>query len=138
MKAWTSAERWQLEKNPNVLKVTEKNVAYRPDFKVRAVACYERGESIEEFFAKEGLPLELFPSDYARLCVKRWRKKSDRSGASSLREDRRGKGARGRPRKDGLDSYSIEDLKTIINFQAEFIEELKKMKALARRKSRKD
>lgn len=138
MNEWELAERWKLEKNPNVLKVTKKNVAYRPEFKQKAVACYENGGSVEEFFANAGIPLELFPADYARLCVKRWRKKKGDSGAASLKVDERGKSSRGRPRKDGLDSYSVEDLKAIINFQAEFIEELKKMKALAKKKSRKD
>jgi transposase len=138
MTEWTSAERRQLESNPNVSRVTKKNVAYCPEFKMKAIACYERGDSVEEFFIKAGIPLEFFPADYARLCVKRWRRKKNNSGISSLKSDGRGRDSRGRPRKDGLDSYSVEDLKAIINFQADFIEELKKMKALARKRSRKD
>lgn len=138
MSEWDLAEKWKLEKNPNVLRVTAKNVAYKPEFKLKAVACFESGGSVEDFFAEAGIPLELFAADYARLCVKRWRKKIDDDGTGSIKNDQRGKNSRGRPRKDGLDSYSVEDLKAIINFQAEFIEELKKMKALAKKKSRKD
>lgn len=138
MKEWTEAEKAQLEGNSNVKKVTDKSVAYTAEFKIKAVASFECGESADDFFSRAGIPLELFPQDYARACVKRWRIKRDAGGDAAFREETRGKGSRGRPKKEGLDGYSVDELKAIINFQADFIEELKKLKALAQKKSRKD
>lgn len=138
MKEWSKAERLRLEQNSNVRKVTNKSVAYTAEFKTRAIASFGKGEAADDFFTRAGIPLELFPQDYARSCVKRWRIKFDAEGSAAFEKDSRGKNSRGRPKEEGLDGYSVDELKAIINFQADFIEELKKLKALAQKKSRKD
>jgi transposase-like protein len=116
-----------------VLKITDKQVVFSPAFKLRAVAEHKKGKSPEEIFSQVGINPAWLSKDYCAHCLKRWRKKVRESGEESLLKD-----TRGRPRKnksvDDLDSYTKEELKDVIRLQELFIENLKKQKALSKRK----
>lgn len=116
-----------------VLKITEKHVVFSPAFKLKAIAEHEQGKPPEEIFSEVGINPAWFPKNYCGHCLKRWRKKSREDGEESLLKDKRG-----RPRKvksvDDLDTYTKEELKDVIRLQELFIENLKKQKALSKKK----
>jgi transposase-like protein len=100
--------RKKLEKNPNILKVTAKNVAYTPSFKARAVAKYAAGESYEDIFAEADIDLSLFEDDYARKSVDRWRKTIEKSGVEGFKVENRGRNSSGRPKGKKFKSLEAE------------------------------
>jgi hypothetical protein len=116
-----------------VLKITDKHVTFSPAFKLRAISEHAKGKAPEEIFLGAGVNPEWFPKDYCQHCLKRWRKKAKNKGEASLLNDERG-----RPKKvksiDDLDDYTKEELKDVIRLQELFIENLKKQKALAKKK----
>lgn len=100
--------RKKLEKNPNILKVTAKNVAYTPSFKAKAVAKYSAGESYADIFAEADIDLSLFKDDYARKSVDRWRKSLEKSGVQGFKVENRGRKATGRPKGKKFKSLDAE------------------------------
>ena len=126
--------RKRLESNSNVLKVANKSITYTSNFKEDALLLHENGFSADQIFINAGIPLEEFPKGYARYCIKRWKKKVNDSGVGSLSSDGRGKNATGRPKGEGLDDLTREELIAIIEIQREVLEERKKRRALAKKK----
>lgn len=137
MQLLTSAQRRKLEKNPNVKKVTTKSVEYTGQFKIKAVEQYLEGKSPESIFSAAKLPAKYFPRDYFRYCLKRWKKKYEEQGPASLFEDGRGSGSTGRPKSENLEELSYDELMAIVEIQREVIAELKKRRALAKKRSSK-
>lgn len=134
MQSLTETQRRKLEKNPNVKRVTAKSVEYTGKFKVEAVEQYLEGRSPEAIFSAAKLPAEYFPQDYFRYCLKRWKKKYEEQGAESLFEDGRGRMATGRPKSETLEDLSYDELMSLVEIQREVIAELKKRRALAKKK----
>lgn len=134
MNDWSENQQKSLLKNKNIEKVTEKHVVFTAAFKMKAIQKFHEGEAPDEIFRKAGVNLKWFKRDYARNCLKRWKKNYEELGEASFKVDHRGKGATGRPRKQNLDELTYEELKTIIEIQKGVIEELKKKKALAKSK----
>lgn len=80
-KSFTEQEIQMLEKNPNVLRVTGKNISYSPLSKVAAVQAYQEGQTPMEIFLQAGFYIEMIGRDmpknacfdgekYMRLLVK--------------------------------------------------------------------
>lgn len=125
-----------LLKNRYVERVTEKQIIYKSDFKVAAVEQYQRGIAPSEILEGAGIPLRYFRSQYARDLLRDWLDKTRSQGIDSLKTSMRGKSAsasRGRPRKH-FSKMTYTDLEALVEVQARIIEDLKKKRALAKKK----
>lgn len=121
-----------LLKNPNVVKVTTSHVVYTAKFKVQCVKRGFAGVPGERIFEEAGIPIQFFKKNYTKYCLKRWRKKYQEEGVKSFDQERRG--APSVP-KLGID-LTYEELLAVVKIQREVIEELKKRKALVKKKSK--
>lgn len=127
-------QRRKLLENPNVKKITEKHVVFTSKFKIKSVESYFKGFSAADIFTNEGINLSFFKSRYAESCLKKWKKKYSEEGKESFRVESRGSSTIGRPKKQDLDKLTYEELQAIVEIQREVIEELKKKRALAKKK----
>jgi len=134
MNELTDYQRRRLLENPNVEKLTEKSVNFTSKFKIQAVKKYLKGHNPDDIFKEAHIPIQFFKDEYSRYCIKRWTKKYQEQGASSLKEDKRGVGSTGRPKEENLEELSYDELLAIIEIQKGVIKELKKKKALAKKK----
>lgn len=125
MGSFSDSDRKDLEDNPNVLKVTASNVSYTPKFKALAVKLAIKGKSPREIFMEAGINLELFGKEYAKSCIKKWRKIIETFGEVGLKEERRGSKATGRPK--GQKFKSVEEELAWLRAENDF---LKKLRAL--------
>lgn len=127
-------QRRKLLENPNVEEITEKHIHFTPDFKIKAVQLNLKGVSPEEIFQTHGLDLSLFTDRYADYAIKRWRKKYKDEGKTSLSTPQTGTKTLGRPKKDRPEDYTKEELWKLLHLQRDMIIEIKKQKALAKKK----
>lgn len=135
MKKLTKQQRHEFEKNPNVLKTTTSHVVFKPEFKLIAAKLYEEGVSPKEVFARYGLDFNFLNEWYFSSNLKRWRNLSrNKNGDDAFTIERRGKKTTGRPKKINVKDLSKSDLEALVNIQGRIIDELKKRKALARKK----
>jgi len=134
MQELTDFQRRKLLKNPNVEKITEKHVVYAAEFKVKAVQSYLNGLSPNEIFTNAGINLSFFKAHYTQSYLKKWKKKFLENGKASFFVEKRGSGQGGRPKKENLDELTYEELQAIIEIQKGVIEELKKKRALAKKR----
>jgi transposase-like protein len=132
MGPFSESDRNSLESNPAVLKVTETNVSYKPNFKIKAVEEYLRGIPPKKIFSKAGIDLSLFNPDYAKKTLHRWRKIYDKSGKKGLESDGRGSKASGRPK--AIKFKTLEEENAYLRAEIDF---LKKLHALARKDEKK-
>ena len=135
MQSFTPKQRSKLLANRNVQDVTEKTISFLPEFKIKSVLQYLEGISPDQIFENAGFPLEFFKGDYFRQCIKRWVKKYKEEGEDSLRVDERGKGSTGRPREERLEDLTYDELLALVEIQKEALNELRKQKALEKKKS---
>ncbi len=132
------SQRARLLNNSNVRSISAKYISFTAAFKLKAVKLFRSGSRPDDIFKDAGIPIELFRPDYCRLCIKKWLKKIDNEGAGSLKVDLRGKNAgasSGRPKNENLEALTYEELLSLVEIQKGVIEELKKKKALAKKKS---
>ena len=135
MQAFTKYQREVLLRNSNILKITKNHVVYSPEFKIKAVESYHAGVPAKEIFIRAGINLEFFKDEHANHCIKRWKKKYKERGKDALKKEDRGRTKsinKGRSKK--LVNLTQDELIAVVEIQREIIEELKKMKALARKK----
>lgn len=125
MSSFTPKDRKDLENNPNVLKVTASNVAYTPEFKANALKLRLEGKNPSEIFRDAGINVALFGEDYAKKCIQRWEKMSNKEGG--LKEDRRGSKATGRPK--GLRFKSVEEEIAYLRAENDFLKKLHALEA---------
>lgn len=116
----------RLLKNKHVEKITKSHVVFTSEFKRLAVEATFKGQAIEDFFTQEGIQLNYFKKEYAKNCLKRWRKKYLEEGREALAKDKRGKGSTGRPSIKGM---SYEELAEIVRIQQLQIDLAKKLRA---------
>jgi hypothetical protein len=121
----------ELENNPHVKQVSDRSIAYHPDFKVKAIKENQAGKSPTQIFIEHGFELEMIGSDKPKGCLKRWRKTFEQYGEDGFYTERRGKGSPGRPKSK---EHSQED--QLKNLEAE-LEFLKKLDELERQASKK-
>ena len=135
MQELSDYQRKELLKNPHVEKITDKHVVYTSKFKIKAVESYFDGKSPNRIFEDAGIKIHYFKPNYPQLCIKKWKKKYLEKGKESFDIELRGSSKVGRPKKENLDELTYEELRAVIDIQREVIEELKKRKALVKKKS---
>ncbi|WP_318506702.1 IS3 family transposase [Bacillus sp. T3] len=96
----------ELEKNPNVVSVSERSISYSPEFKVKAVTDYKSGKTPSQIFIEHGFDLNMIGKDQPKRCLRRWRDSYKRFGEDGFLTERRGKGSTGRPSSKHL---SVEE-----------------------------
>jgi transposase len=123
----------ELEKNPNVLRVSERAISYNSDFKVKAVMEYKSGKIPSQIFIENGFNLEVIGKNQPKRCLQRWRETYEKSGELGLRSERRGKASSGRPSSKEL---SVEEKLKKAEAKIKFLEAendfLKKLEELER------
>lgn len=134
MQSFSPKQRSKLLANRNVQDVTEKTISFLPEFKIKSVHQYLDGLSPDQIFENAGLPLDYFKEGFARNCIKRWLKKFKEEGEDSLRIDERGKGSTGRPKEERLEDLSYDELLALVEIQKGALDELRKQRALAKKK----
>jgi transposase len=87
----------ELEKNPNVLSVSERSISYSPEFKHRAVEEYNSGKTPSQIFIENSFDLAVIGKDQPKRCLRRWRVTFEKYGEEGFLTERRGKGSTGRP-----------------------------------------
>ncbi|MEH7124376.1 IS3 family transposase [Bacillus sp. JJ1773] len=95
-----------LVNNPNVDHVSERSIAYKPEFKTMAVKENLEGKSPSQIFIEHGFDLKVIGAEKPKQCLKRWRKTYKEFGEDGFTTERRGKGSTGRPSSKSL---SLED-----------------------------
>jgi hypothetical protein len=125
----SDSDRSKLSRNSNVLKVTTSNVTYTPKFKLKAVQAFSQGKTPKGIFEEAGIDLSLFHEEYPKFSVKRWKRAFDKYGIDAFKEEHRGSGATGRP------SRKFRSLEEEVNYLRSEIDLLKKLQALAKKKS---
>lgn len=127
-------QRRKLIENPNVESITESHVHFKGEFKIWAVENYLKGIHPNELFIDAGIDLSFFEEKYAYSCLKRWKKKYMIDGKASLKVNSTGLNATGRPAEEKHDHLSYDELLELVAIQKEIIADLKKKKALAKKK----
>lgn len=124
----------QLEKNPNVLHVSGRSVAYQPAFKLAAINSYEAGKTPMEIFLEAGINVDAIGRRIPNSCIHRWRKIYASQGEVGLLEDQRGKGSAegGRPVVDLTVEKKLERAEARIKLLEAENDFLKKLEALER------
>lgn len=118
-------DRDSLLRNPNVLKVTDSNVTYTPEFKYKAVKLRSRGSSPDAIFHEFGIDTSIFGRNYAFKAIERWERQIRLHGDSVLKKERRGIKATGRPARRTFKSLEEE-----VAYLREEVDFLKKLRAL--------
>lgn len=134
MHALSEHQKSELLANPNVKEITDKSIVYTSAFKTKAVELYLAGQNPNKIFSNANIPIDYFKRDYCRCCIKRWVIKYKSDGKESLAEDLRGVHSTGRPKNENLNDLSYDELLALVEIQKGVIEELKKKKALAKKK----
>jgi transposase len=127
-------QRRKLLKNPKVEKITEKHVVFTSKFKIKSVEKFLDGHSATDIFVNANINLDFFKPNYAQYCLKKWKKKYLDEGKEAFLIEKRGSGSSGRPKKENLDELTYQELQAIVEVQRGVIEELKKKRALAKKK----
>lgn len=132
-KSFTEKEIQLLEENPNIQRVTEKNITYSPTFKVAAVQAYQAGQTPLEIFLKAGFKTDVIGQATPKKSLLRWRNIYSTYGEAGLLEDRRGKGSAGRlPEKELSAEEKLRRAEAKIKLLEAENELLKKLEALER------
>lgn len=137
MEKFSEAVRKSLLANKYVLKVTGSHVSFTASFKIKAVEMNLEGQSPAEIFRHLGVdPINFLP-DYPKKSISRWKKIYQEEGKDALKEEQRGKGATGRPRKK-YDPNDIDSVMARLAYLEAENDFLKKLHALADLKERKN
>lgn len=117
------------KQNPNVEKITDSNISFTKEFKLRAVNAYKSGESPESIFIDAGIVLSDFERCYARKTISRWMRIISKHGVKNINKERRGLGSSGRP-SEGKRFKSLEEEIAYLRAENDF---LKKLRALEKK-----
>ena len=123
----------ELEKNHNVLNVSERSISYSPKFKLKSVKDYQAGKTPSQIFLEQGFDLDMIGKQQPKTCLRRWRNTYERLGEEGFLIERRGKGSTGRPSSKEL---SVEEKLKKAEVKIKFLEAendlLKKLEELER------
>lgn len=122
--------------SPFVEKITNSQVSFTPEFKIKAVKENLEGKSPIRIFNDAGLDTSLFLEDFPKKSIYRWKTIYLKEGLNGLKAEKRGKGAKGRPKKayDPSDPRSVLDRLAYLEVENDF---LKKLHALAAKSQKK-
>lgn len=128
MPSFSDKDRKSLESNPLVKSVGPNQVQFTTKFKIKALKFHNDGLRPSDIFLKLGVDPNLFLKDYPKKCLARWKKIVEKHGEEGLKEERRGSGATGRPKKAELHGEkALRARIAILEAENDF---LKKLKAL--------
>jgi hypothetical protein len=136
MERLSEADRKALLSNKFVEKITGSQVIFTANFKIKAVEMNLDGNSPNNIFLELGIDPAYFLPNYPKKSVSRWKKIYLREGKAGLEIEKRGKNAKGRPKK----KYDPEDIDSVMARLAYLEAEndfLKKLHALADLKEKK-
>ena len=130
----------ELEKNPNVIRVSDRSISYLPDFKVLAVKEYHNGKTPSQIFIENGFNIEVIGKKQPRRCLQRWRESFEKSGELGLQTERRGKASNGRPSsKEQTVEEKLKKAEARIKFleaENDFLKKLEELERQALKKKR--
>lgn len=128
MSDFSEKDRRSLESNPLVQSVGPNQVQFTSKFKLKALKLHGEGLRPSDIFLKLGVDPNLFLQNYPKKCLSRWRKIVELHGEKGLEQERRGRGANGRPKKAELKTEkALLERIAILEAQVDF---LKKLRAL--------
>lgn len=132
-KLFSTSQIKELEKNPNVIRVSKQNITYSPEFKVKAVHENLKGKNPTQIFVEHGFNLDIIGKGLPRNRLFKWRQIYNESGELGLSLDTRGKVKNERTSSNGL---SIEEKLKKAEARIKFLEVendfLKKLEELER------
>lgn len=135
MPIFSSRDRNSLESNPLIESVTESQIRFSPKFKLKALKLHKEKFRPGDIFLKLGVDPNLFLTDYPKKCLSRWKKIYEAYGEEGLREERRGKGATGRPKGEVLkDEKALRAKIAILEAEIDFLKKLKALDEKAEKK----
>ena len=70
---FTEEQKLELQKNPNVKKVTSVGVLYKDIFKKEAIGLYEKGISAIDIFIQAGFNIEIIGRENPSKILSKWR-----------------------------------------------------------------
>ena len=70
---FTEEQRQELQKNPNVKKVTSVGVLYSDTFKKEALELYEKGMAPNDIFSQAGFNIETIGKENPSKILSKWR-----------------------------------------------------------------
>lgn len=137
MKKWSEADKKALLSNKYVSKITGSQVTFSPTFKIKAVEMNLEGKSPRDIFFSLGIDPAYFVSDYPKKTISRWRKIYLEKGKDALKEENRGQGSTGRPKKE-YDPNDMDSVRARLAYLEAENDFLKKLHALADLKEKKN
>jgi transposase-like protein len=131
---FTNKEVLELQKNPNVVKCSQKAITYSKDFKLRAVKQYmEENLSCPEIFRLAGFDINALGRKIPNDRVSDWKYIYRTYGEIGLRTDRRGRSSSGRPRTSTLsEKEKLERLEAEVAYlkaENDFLKQLRAKRA---------
>ena len=131
---YTDQEREILLKNPNILKVGDRNITYNNEFKLKAIKKNEEGVSPIQIFKEAGINVSILGVANPKSCIKKWKKIYKKYGEQGLIKEKRGHGkGEGRPQYKKLTlEDKLKQAKTRIAYLEAENEYLKKLEELER------
>ncbi|KQL36276.1 transposase [Bacillus sp. FJAT-25509] len=128
----------QLEKNSNVIKVSDRSISYKPEFKLKAVLENLKGKGPLQIFIENGFDIEMIGKDKPGQCLERWRTTYKIYGEEGFYTETRGKGSTGRPTsKVQTAEEKLKKAEARIAFLEAEVEFLKKLDELERQAAKK-
>ena len=122
----------QLQKNPHVLKVSERTITYADTFKSQFIDEYLAGKTPRQIFEEYGFDIEVLGMKRVEQASSRWRKAYEKKGLIGLTDTR--KTSSGRPLKRELTMAEIVDRQAAhIELLEGQVEVLKKLETTERR-----
>lgn len=133
MKLFSKSQMNELEKNPNVIRVTQKTITYKPEFKVKAVLENLKGKNPTQIFVEHGFDLDIIGKGLPRKRLYQWKQIYNESGELGLSLDNRGKI---KTERTSLQELSLEEKLKKAEARIKFLEVendfLKKLEELER------
>lgn len=122
----------QLQKNPHVLKVSERTITYADAFKSQFIDEYLAGKTPKQIFEEYGFDIEVLGMKRVEQASSRWRKAYEKNGLLGLTDTR--KTSSGRPLKRELTMAEILERQAArIELLEGQVEMLKKLEVTERR-----
>lgn len=122
----------QLQKNPYVLKVSERTITYADAFKSKFIDEYLAGKTPRQIFEEYGFDIEVLGIKRVEQASSRWRKAYEKNGLIGLTDTR--KSSSGRPLKRELTMAEILERQAAhIELLEGQVEMLKKLEVTERR-----
>lgn len=120
-----------LSKNENIIKVSNKSILYRFEFKKKFIEEYKSGKLSRLIFEEAGFDVEVLGNKRIQTASNRWRKAYEEKGELGLKDYR--KTSSGRPLKRELsDAEKIKRLEAQIEYLKIENEFLKKLDEIER------